>query len=247
MRPIPQRDWPWLVRWTAGFVCVAVLAVGLRSGDRETLVIGALLLGANLLLRWRSGLVGTIAAALVGADIAFWLTPALISNLANDEGLHGVVVPAVLAVASLVLVTATVGALLGRRRTPAATSGSGPLLVAGAGLAMVGLATVVGFFGDNAGPQDGDVQVDLQDTAFVPEDLEVPAGTTGFYVSNDDLFWHTFTIEGTDVDVRLASRSNRRIEVDLAPGTYQIVCRIPGHESIGMTGTLEVGGLNLAG
>ena len=84
------------------------------------------------------------------------------------------------------------------------------------------------------------LEVDLEDTAFVPEELEVPAGPTAFYVANEDLFWHTFTIEGTDVDVRLSSRGTRRVEVDLAPGTYAIVCDIPGHESVGMTGTLEV-------
>lgn len=238
MRPVPNRDWPWLVRWVAGFVFLATAAVGLRSGDTETMVIAGLLLAANVLLHWRSGLAGTILAGLLGADIAFWLTPALIANLVNGEGLHGVVVPAVLAASSLVLLVASVTAVLGRHEPT--TAGSGPMVAALVGVVAVVLATGIGLFGDNDGPQPGDVEVALQDTAFVPDHLEVPAGPTGFYVTNDDLFWHTFTVEGTDVDVRLASRSNRRVEVDLAPGSYEIVCRIPGHESVGMTSTLSV-------
>ena len=52
--------------------------------------------------------------------------------------------------------------------------------------------------------------------------------------------WLTTSIEGTDVDVRVASRGTHRVEVDLEPGTYKLTCRIPGHDSVGMTGTLTV-------
>jgi hypothetical protein len=211
---LPARDWAWLVRWTAAVLCVAVAAVGLRSGDTETLVIAGLLLVANALLRFGRGVLGTIAVGLLAADIAFWLTPALVTNLVNGVGAHGVVVPAVLAALALVLLVACAGALR-RRRAPAPTTG--PAVAVLAGVALVGVASGLALFGDDEGPQPGDVRVDLEDTAFVPDEVAVDAGPTAFFVQNEDLFWHTFTIEGTDVDVRLASRGSRRIEVDLDP------------------------------
>jgi plastocyanin len=227
-----------LVRWAAGALFVAVAAVGLLTGDTETIVIAALLLGANLLLRFRGGLLGTIAAALLAADIAFWLTPALVTNLVNGEGADSVIVPAVLAVLALVLLVAAVAALVRRSSGPAPTTG--PAVTVLAGLAVVVVASALALLGDEEGPQPGDLRVDLEDTAFVPDEVAVDAGPTAFFVENHDLFWHTFTIEGTGVDVRLASKGSRRVEVDLAPGTYELVCRIPGHESVGMTGTVEV-------
>ncbi len=235
---VPDRDWPWLVRWAAGVLVVAMAAVGLRSGDTETLVIAALLLGANVLLRVGRGLLGTIGVALLAADIAFWLTPALVTNLVNGEGAHGVVVPAVLAALALVLLVASIAALLGRAGDPAPTRGPGLTVLAG--LVAIVVASALALVGDHEGPEAGDVQVDLEDTTFVPDEVVVDAGPAAFYVENEDLFWHTFTVEGTDVDVRLASRGSRRIEIDLAPGTYELVCRIPGHESVGMSGTVEV-------
>lgn len=235
---MPRRDWAWLVRWLAAAILCLTAVVGLVSGDRETLVIAAALLVANALLRWRTGFVGTILTALLATDIAFWMLPAALTNLANGESLAAVVVPAAFATSAvLLLVAATLS--LARRRHPE-PAGVGPLIAVGAAMATLALATLVGLLGATDGPATGDVQVTARDTAFEPDHLDVPAGRTTFYVTNDDLFWHTFTIKGTSVNVRLSTRGHRRVEVDLAPGTYEIVCRIPGHESLGMTGTLAV-------
>lgn len=231
--------WQQLVRWLAPVLFVAMAVVGLVSGDRETLVITAGLLVANGLLWWRSGLVGTVAVGLLAVDIAFWMLPAAVTNLANGEAVGAVFVPAALACASIVLVVACVFDLVDRRRS-APSRGRGPIIAVGLGVAALAIATVAGLLGATDGPEDGDVEVVAHDTAFEPDRLGVAAGPTTFYISNDDLFWHTFSINDTDVDVRLATRGHQRVGVDLEPGTYEFVCRVPGHESLGMTGTLVV-------
>ena len=234
---MPKREWRWLVQWVGALLCLGTAAVGLKAGDTETLVIAALLLAANVLLHVGKGTVGLVALWLLAFDVAFWLTPALVSNLANSSGLHGIFVPGVLATLAWILLVAA-GWAFSYRREPNANSGPFVAMAVGV-LAIVGL-TAVGLSSDRNAPQEGDVEVDLADTRFDPDDLEVPAGPTAFFVDNRDLFWHTFTIEGTDVDVRVASRGTHRVEVDLEPGTYDLVCTIPGHEAVGMTGTVEV-------
>ena len=124
------------------------------------------------------------------------------------------------------------------RREP--TADGGPLIAVVIGtLAIVGI-TAVGLTSDRNEAQPGDIEVDLADTRFDPDELRVPAGPAAFFVDNRDLFWHTFTIEGTYVDVRVASRGTHRIEVDLEPGTYDLVCTIPGHAAAGMKGVITV-------
>lgn len=231
--------WAGLVRWLSAGLCAALVAVGLASGDRETLVIAGGLLVATGLSSWRSGLAGTALAGLLAIDIAFWMLPAAITNLVNGEAVAAVVVPSALASGSLVLAVACGFDLLARRR-PASRTGKGPLVAIGVGIAAVGVTAVAGLLGATDGPQAGDVEVVAHDAAFEPDHLEVESGPTTFYVSNEDLFWHTFSIRGADVDVRLATRGHRRVSTDLEPGTYEFVCRVPGHESLGMTGTLVV-------
>ncbi len=235
---VGSREWAGLVRWAAAVVCALTLAVGVVSGDRETMVIAGALLVANGLLRWRTGVVGTVVAGLLAADIAFWMLPAAITNLANGERVGAVLVPAALACTSVVLLVACGFALASHRRPVAA--GRGPVILVGAGAAVLAVAVLVGLLGATDGPESGDVEIRAHDTAFEPDRLTVDAGPVAFYVTNDDLFWHTFTITGTDVDARLATRGHQRVVTDLEPGTYEFVCAIPGHESLGMTGTLEV-------
>jgi plastocyanin len=85
-------------------------------------------------------------------------------------------------------------------------------------------------------PQAGDVEVVAAGAAF-PDHVVVPVGGA-VLVDNRDPLRHTFAIEGTGLDVLVEPRVQRRIEIDVPPGTYTFVCTVPGHES--MTGTLEV-------
>ena len=51
---------------------------------------------------------------------------------------------------------------------------------------------------------------------------------------------HTFTIEELGVDLEVPAHKAGRIDIDAAPGIYQFVCSVPGHEA--MTGTLIIEG-----
>lgn len=104
------------------------------------------------------------------------------------------------------------------------------------GVAIVG-SLVARFTVSSDVPQAGDVEVVTVDVAF-PERVVVPSGGA-VLVDNRDPVRHTFTVEGSDLDVLVEPGVQRRIPIDLAPGTYDLVCAVPGHAS--MTSTLEVG------
>jgi plastocyanin len=77
-------------------------------------------------------------------------------------------------------------------------------------------------------------------TAFSPSELVATTGTIGVYLENRDYFWHTFTISELGVDLRVPVGAAGRATFEAAPGTYEFVCAIPGHDIAGMVGTLTV-------
>jgi plastocyanin len=76
----------------------------------------------------------------------------------------------------------------------------------------------------------------VEEAAF-PARIAAATGDT-LFVDNRDLFRHTFTVEGTDLDVELPATQGVRIPLELAPGSYEVVCAVPGHEF--MQASLEV-------
>lgn len=89
-------------------------------------------------------------------------------------------------------------------------------------------------------PSAGDIHVDAHKLAFSPASISATSDSVAVFVQNQDPGRHTFTIEALDVDVELPANTSRRIEFTAPPGTYTIICAVPGHES--MTATLVVGG-----
>jgi hypothetical protein len=85
----------------------------------------------------------------------------------------------------------------------------------------------------------------LKEWAITLSQSEVAAGTIRFVVTNEGQFTHNFTI--TDSNGKIAGTSNfgradgeQIIEVDLAPGTYSIICDLPGHAARGQKTELVV-------
>jgi plastocyanin len=113
-----------------------------------------------------------------------------------------------------------------------------PLVIAAAAVVVIALAgTVVArltLVSDTR--QAGDVEVAIEDFRF-PEAVTVSVGDT-LYLENRDRFRHSFTVEDADLDVMLAPGTSRRAGIAIPPGSYDVVCTLPGHE--GMVATLEV-------
>jgi plastocyanin len=80
------------------------------------------------------------------------------------------------------------------------------------------------------------VKVTAEGTAFAPTTATATAGDVYFAITNNDSFNHTFTIDGTDVDIKLAPGKTSEGEAELKAGTYDWHCTI--HSS--MKGTLTV-------
>ena len=88
----------------------------------------------------------------------------------------------------------------------------------------------------DGGEKANTVEVTAEGTAFDPTTATATVGEVYFSVTNNDGFDHTFTIDGTDVDIALDANGSGTAEAELAAGTYQWHCKI--HPS--MTGTLTV-------
>jgi Cu+-exporting ATPase len=87
------------------------------------------------------------------------------------------------------------------------------------------------------------VAVTARNTAFTPADLQVEAGrTVVLSFRNDDPIFHDWEVEGlanVDAGARPGQTRTIRFTID-QPGTYRIVCTVPGHADAGMAGTLLI-------
>ena len=87
------------------------------------------------------------------------------------------------------------------------------------------------------------VAVSLREFAIdMPDSL--PAGPTTFTVTNDGTIEHSFEIEGQGVEQELEHHlkpgESMDLQVDLAPGTYEVYCPVDGHKEQGMERDLTV-------
>jgi plastocyanin len=103
--------------------------------------------------------------------------------------------------------------------------------------------------GPAAGRAPGPNTVVMDDYEFHPRDLRVRSGQS-VIVLNEGGTAHNLTIErGPDATretdelagtVSFLRGGSEVLRLDLPPGRYAMVCTVPGHRELGMTGTLEV-------
>jgi plastocyanin len=117
--------------------------------------------------------------------------------------------------------------------TGATDSGDDP----GAGSLYGGSNGMTGATGAT-GAKDADVSVSLNNYLFDPGTVKVGSGDVVSVRNGNARTPHTFTVVGEDVDLELAPLTTETVTIDLAPGTYQLICRF--HESLGMKATLKV-------
>lgn len=213
----------------AVFAATAAILTDIEAG----LFAVGLVIGAAL-LRWRRGTLGLLALGLLFADTVAWMIPGAVSNIAHGERFGSIAPPAALGIIALVGLVACVGGLL-RRGDRAATA------VAVIGIVLLVAGLVAGATASSSSDATTDaIPMDSKDVRFSPDHISSPSGHVEVDLTNKDLFWHTFTIKELRVNVRVPSLAQRRIAFRAKPGTYELVCAIPGHEQAGMTGTLTV-------
>ncbi len=90
-----------------------------------------------------------------------------------------------------------------------------------------------------------EVQGTLREWAIDLSQQEVPAGKVVFIVTNEGQFAHNFSVEdGTGVIAKTPNFSKadgaQTLEIELAPGTYNVICSLPGHAARGQQTILVV-------
>ena len=107
------------------------------------------------------------------------------------------------------------------------------LLLAFLAAACGGGGPTDGGTGDDAVPADTLV---MSDNAFEPQSWSVSSGT--YTLDNQGRALHNLTVEDGDLDVDVQAGQAQDVQIDLAPGEYEMVCKY--HVAQGMTGTLVV-------
>ena len=240
-RPATTITWKRLVRLAALTDGLLLLLAALVLGDREAFAFGVIALVAFGLLLWRrSGLVATVLLVLFFGDVAGWMVPGAISNLTNGAGLAALVFPAALGVTSLVGLLAALAAII-RRANPTA-DGTAALSISVVAVGALVLLLGAGALADVARAQRAPTGIALEswNARFSTNAIETQGGQVTVRLANRDLFWHTFTIDALGVDLRVPVNAEQSVTFTAAPGTYTFYCAIPGHESIGMRGTLTI-------
>lgn len=223
----------------AGLFLFAASSLMLR--DKEPVVFGALLLAGMGLLRGRRAAWGAGLLGLVFANTSFWMAAGALSTITHHGATMDLVLPAAHAAMSLVGLVAAGGVLVRRADRTAPSRAA-----AWVGIAALGLlaATLLGNLALNpvqpVAARPGDLTLSSDDAAFSKTKLTAAPGEITVRLSNGDLFWHTFTIDELDVDLKAPVNGERALTFTASPGSYRFYCRIPGHELAGMRGSLIV-------
>lgn len=97
-------------------------------------------------------------------------------------------------------------------------------------------------------PAPSSVAVGLAEFSIAPVDIEVAPGGA-LTVTNQGAIDHDLAVVGTSVQTAMLRPGEDEVLQlgALEPGSYQIICTVPGHEAGGMTGTLRVVGQGFGG
>jgi len=231
-------DWNRLVLITGLAALLVLIGVALTNGDLEAGTVAAGFAISLGLLRWRRGFLGRVGLGLLSGVTLFFMLTAAVTNVRSGSPTGAVVLSSGLAAIALAgLVSAVVAQAT---HGPGHEAGRTPLYVAAASLLVfVGLS---GWSLAAGGPTHppADAALVAANVSFSTSGFSVEAGRVTVSLANQDLFWHTFTIETLGVDLPVPVGATRFVTFDVEPGAYQFICRIPGHLEAGMAGTLIV-------
>jgi hypothetical protein len=180
---------------------------------------------------------GPITVLAVMALLIIMNLPAILDDLGHPDSFWNFAVFGVTALTfALVGIIGSIAVLMSRRDVTASRALYAAVLVIIVGVVVSAVATLS--LEDDTFAA-GDLRVVAEEVEFLPESLS-GSGTVGVFIENKDPIRHTFTIEALDIEVDLPGSTDRRIDINAAPGTYEFVCKVPGHED--MMGTLTIEG-----
>jgi hypothetical protein len=232
--------WTWLRLARVGAGAFIVWAVGLQiaAGFFEPTITTLALLYA-ISLRF-------VAAARRGILIAFTVFASLtmVPNIvfgspdfAHPESAGSFVPQLFVTLAIALAIVGGTGELRGWSSPIARSTFNRAVVVFAVGL---GVSLVLSATAPSDGRLPDDVTVSAKGFAWAPGVVTYDASTSsGLWIDNRDLAQHELAVPDLGIDVPLPALKSRRIDLgDVQAGTYQIICTIPGHES--MTATLEI-------
>jgi plastocyanin len=233
--------WRRLAVFAAVGLLVLSAAQGIVRGDREALALAVFIGLGLILLRRGTGVVGAGFLIVVLGDFLVWTMPAAMTNLRHGEEPEDVILPALLAVLSLSGLVAS-WVVIARRHQPQAGGPTVALIPIGAIVVVVMLLGFSFAYPEVPAtrPRGAVVAIESRNAAFSATSLTAPAGQVTVVLTNQDLFWHTFTIDELHVDLEAPLGGTREITFEAQAGAYRFYCRVPAHAAAGMRGTLTV-------
>jgi len=234
-------SWRRLLRWAAYGDIIVMAVMGIVLRDRLPLGLAVVAAVSLDLLHFRSGRFGVLILGLLFADTVVWTLSAAIFNVIQGEELSRLFIPASLSTISVAGLIAALAILVWRRKPE--SGGSIVRHVALAASAFFVMVMLAGFVVGNAQPaseRSPDIVLRTENMIFSTTELSTNAGQVTVLVDNHDVWWHTFSIDELDVDLRIPSSGKRQVTFTAVPGVYRFYCAIPGHTPLGMVGTLTV-------
>lgn len=232
-------DWGALLTAAAVVEAALLLLIGLVLGDLETLTFGLVVTVTTGLLFVRRNRLALLVRFAVFADVEFWMASGAAANLTHGGGAGAVLPPLALAVTSAVGLLASAVSLASRHRVATRV----PRRVAIIAVAVVLVGTVFATMSHtSAAKTSADLRISIKNAHYSTTTLSARShgGKVAVQVTNQDLFWHTFTSPGLGIDERFPVKAQRTITITAKPGVYRFYCAIPGHAQIGMKGTLTI-------
>lgn len=185
--------------------------------------------------------VGALVLGLLFADISAYTVSSTLTNLWNGAYGSATLLPASLAMFAVIGLAAAGMYVLkpGMSQLPNAAAVNFVVTV----LFCWSIVMGIGLLGGTRAAQrlpPSDIRIVTENMAYSNTNFHVQAGHVIVEMENHDLFWHTWTIERLGVDMKVPIQGREQIAFDAPAGVYTFHCSIPGHELLGMKGTLTV-------
>jgi plastocyanin len=232
--------WFWLVQMAAVIETALLFAAGAYLRDAEALTFAFVVLATLGWILFRPGrIVPVMVRSLVFADVAIWMVPAAFTNAVNHSSLLSILLPATLGTSAVVGLIAAAGFLISRGNLAAGCRVARGVAVLALAVLLV-VAGVAAATASNSTLSGNAIVISATNARFSATTLTANHGTVTVDFTNNDLFWHTFTIPALGVDIRTPVKGQGQMSFSAPPGSYEFFCAVPGHKQIGMRGTLIV-------